>query len=116
MMAFLTVIGIGLALLIFLNGLNATDKTRTKKKAKSTEEPPILDAKKVLKMPAGETRPRICPVCGTLLGPEDYLFAALEPEPKTDRKRQAHIYGCPYCVENGGVNLKRSRELTQIEP
>lgn len=115
MMLFLTLVGVGLALILFLNGLQAADRVRAPKKKKAGEVPPVLDAKKVLKMPAGEQRPRICPVCGTLLGPQDYLIAALEPEPKTERKRQAHIYGCPFCFETGGVNINR-RQLSHIEP
>lgn len=115
MMLFLTLVGIGLALVIFLNGLQAADKTRRPSKNDEPRDRPVLDAKKVLKMPPGELRPRTCPVCGTMLGPKDYLIAALEPEPKTERKRQAHIYGCPFCFESGGVNTTR-RQLSHIEP
>ena len=44
-------------------------------------------------------RPRICPICGTFLARHDHLFAQMGPEPPPDseRKRQVHIYGCPYC-------------------
>lgn len=44
-------------------------------------------------------RPRICPLCGTYLSREDYLFSQMGPEPPpgSARKRQVHIYGCPYC-------------------
>jgi hypothetical protein len=112
MMLFLTLVGIGLALVLFLNVLQVTDKPRRPSQEQSRAR---VDAKKVLQMPPDEPRPRICPVCGTLLGPEDYLIAALEPQPKTERKRQAHIYGCPYCFETDGVNTKQ-RQFTHIQP
>jgi len=115
MMLFLTIVGIGLALLVFLKSMQVGDTTLSKSAKFDETNPPVLNARKVLTMPSGEMRPRVCPVCGTVLSQTDYLIAALEPEPKTERKRQAHIYGCRYCVSSGGVNLKQ-RELTHIEP
>lgn len=120
MLIFLTILGLGLALLLFLNGLHAADRVKTgtaqKSKGHVSSEPVVLDSRKVMQMAPGEKRPRICPVCGTMLSQADYLIAALEPEPRTERRRQAHIYGCPYCLENGGVNLHRERQLTRLEP
>lgn len=121
MLIFLTVVGLGLAVLVFLNGIQAGDRARrnplsARESRPGHDGPPVLDPKKVLKMPSGPTRPRVCPVCGTMLAETDYLIAALEAEPRGDRRRQAHIYGCPYCLANGGVNLEKGRQLMRLEP
>ena len=84
-----------------------------------------MDVKKFVNQPEepGTLRPRICPLCGTLLSPDDYLVAALSEEIQ-GIKRQAHIYGCTYCYATDGVNLNsgaeagaaKDRELTKMEP
>ncbi len=105
MLTLVAVAGLCLAVIVFLNMLSpsalqpAGGTIRKRKSNGDGEDPPRLDARKVLNMAPGPQRPRICPVCGTLLSQTDYLYAALEPEPKTERKRQAHIYGCAYCLD-----------------
>lgn len=124
MLTLVAVAGLCLAVIVFLNMLSPSvlqpaSGAMQKKKSRSgngkDEDPPRLDAKRVLRMEAGPTRPRICPVCGTLLAQTDYLYAALEPEPKTERKRQAHIYGCPYCLDQDGV-VRNKKSIAEIEP
>ncbi|MCB1139211.1 MAG: hypothetical protein KDK23_10670 [Leptospiraceae bacterium] len=121
MLTLVAVAGLCLAVIVFLNMLSpsalqpAGGELHKKRSGSNNEDPPRLDAKRVLKMEPGPQRPRICPVCGTLLGQTDYLFAALEPEPKTERKRQAHIYGCPYCLDQDGV-VRKKKSTTEIEP
>ena len=119
MLTLVAVAGLCLAVIVFLNMLSPTAlqpaEGSLRKKTSMSEKPPRLNAKKVLQMDPGPDRPRICPVCGTLLSQTDYLFAALEPEPKTERKRQAHIYGCPYCLDSDGV-VRTGKKVTEIEP
>lgn len=78
----------------------------------SKPEPPRLNVARALNMKASE-RPRLCPVCGTLLTQEEYLIAAIFPDLGPTQKRQAHIYGCPHCYLTGGVNPTR---LTRVSP
>jgi len=120
MLTLVAVAGLCLAVIVFLNmlspsALQPASGTMHKKKGQPDQDPPRLDAKKVLNMDPGPQRPRICPVCGTLLSQTDYLYAALEPEPKTERKRQAHIYGCPYCLDQDGV-ARNKKSIAEIEP
>ena len=105
------ILGIGIAVTIFLNLLSAKDSLKKTQKKEKPEGPEILDAKKVFQMKTDRPRPRICPVCGTLLNQDEYLIAAIEPE-REGQKRQAHIYGCKYCFTTDGVNL----QLTRMEP
>jgi len=55
-------------------------------------------------------RPRICPICGTYLTKNDYLYAAMGPEPgeQSLRKRQVKIYGCPYCYPEKKSGLQKT--------
>ena len=120
MLTLVAVAGLCLAVIVFLNmlspsALQTAGGTLQKRKGNAEQDPPRLDAKKVLNMAPGPQRPRICPVCGTLLGQTDYLYAALEPEPKTERKRQAHIYGCGYCLDQDGV-VRKKKSIAEIEP
>ena len=121
MLFLLSLAGLGIAVVVFLNMLSASQKGGTsggKDSSNSSEDPPRVNVKKMLKAAAQDTnfpRPRICPVCGTVLAQHEYLTAALEPEPTGGGKRQAQIYGCRYCYLTEGVNLK-SQELSQIEP
>lgn len=118
MLTLVSIVGLALAVIVFLNMLSPPQTGQKKKETHNghdPENPPRLDNRKVLRTEPNVPRPRICPVCGTVLGQEDYLFAALEPEPSTQRKRQAHIYGCRFCVATDGVNLSREK-ISQIEP
>jgi hypothetical protein len=108
MLMFVTLAALSIAVIVFLNFLNLPSG---KQAADTPASPQRLDAAKVLRMPA-QNRPRICPVCGTLLGPEDYLMASIFPDPGPDRKRQAHIYGCVHCFATEGVNLR----LKKMDP
>lgn len=116
-MTLLTIAGFLIAVIVFLNMLSAGD-SKGKSPNRSTGDglPPRLDNGKVLrqKEEAGP-RPRICPVCGTMLSQDDYLIAAMEPDPGAGKKRRAQIYGCPFCYTTGGVNLE-SRVLEKVEP
>ncbi|MDH5657364.1 MAG: hypothetical protein OEZ34_15740 [Spirochaetia bacterium] len=104
------ILGLVVAVTIFLNLLSAKESLKKKEK-KEKKDPEILDAKKVFQMKSDRPRPRICPVCGTLLNQDEYLLASIEPE-KEGQKRQAHIYGCKYCFTTDGVNL----QLSKMEP
>ena len=101
------ILGITIAVTIFLNLLSTKDFLKKADK-KGKKDPEILDARKVFQMKSNVPRPRICPVCGTLLNQEEYLIASIEPE-REGQKRQAHIYGCKYCFTTDGVNIQYGR-------
>ncbi len=112
MMTFVTLAALALAFIVFLNALNLPSP---KKPAASLQTaPPTVNAGKALRM-KGPERPRICPVCGTPLGVDEYLIAAIFPDPGPNQKRQAHIYGCAHCYVTGGVNLTRIHPDTLVE-
>lgn len=112
----LTLAGIIIAVVLFLNFLSAgTGISGNQKGSENDGQRPRLNAKRVLQQPPSQQRPRICPVCGTLLNQSEYLIAALEPEPGGGRKRKAQIYGCPHCYTTGGVNLEKNG-LSNLEP
>jgi len=119
MLTFVTLVGLGIAIIVFLNFLQTGSPSAAS--AKSGSERPRVDPRRIK-----ETRkkwdenpplprPRICPLCGTMLEQHEYLLAALEPEPVGNRKRQAQIYGCPYCITNDGVSKSRSKQLTELD-
>ncbi|MCE9597721.1 MAG: hypothetical protein K8S54_07115 [Spirochaetia bacterium] len=108
MMTFVTLAALAAALIFFLNVINMPRG----RSLPSKQEPPRLNVARALSMKASE-RPRLCPVCGTLLNQEEYLIAAIFPDPGPNQKRQAHIYGCPHCYLTGGVNPTR---LTRVSP
>lgn len=107
MLVFVTLAALSIAVIVFLNFLNLPGAP----KDNATAPVARLDAGKVLRMPP-QNRPRICPVCGTLLAPSDYLLASIFPDPGPERKRQAHIYGCVHCCATEGVNLS----LKKMDP
>lgn len=109
MLLFVTLAAVSIAVIVFLNFLNLPSG----KAAVQPSAPARLDASRVLRMPA-QDRPRICPVCGTVLGPQDYLMAAIFPDPGPQKKRQAHIYGCVHCYATEGVNLRLKKMDPQI--
>jgi len=120
MMTLLTMAGFLIAVVVFLNLLTASESTKkANQSVYSRSNPPRLDNGKVLRQTEESgPRPRICPVCGTMLSQEDYLIAAMEPDPGAGKKRRAQIYGCPFCYTTGGVNLHQNKELEmeKIEP
>lgn len=42
-------------------------------------------------------RIRLCPVCGTFLRKDEFLYAAISTYTNSEGKKQAQIYGCKYC-------------------
>lgn len=109
MLMFVTLAALSIAVIVFLNFLNLSSGQSPAKPAATQR----LDAAKVLRMPA-QDRPRICPVCGTVLGQEDYLMASIFPDPGPEKKRQAHIYGCVHCYATEGVNLRLKKMDPQL--
>lgn len=114
MLTFVTIAALALALIVFLNALNLPTSAGAKKSPANIEKPVTLDTARILRMKAAE-RPRICPVCGTPLSQDEYLIAAIFPDPGPNQKRQAHIYGCRHCYVSGGVNLTRVHPETLAE-
>ncbi|MBE7440091.1 MAG: hypothetical protein HS115_16690 [Spirochaetales bacterium] len=117
MLTFVTLVGLGLAIIVFLNFL----QTGSAPARVGPEKPPRVDPRRIKETrkkwdenPA-LPRPRICPLCGTMLEQHEYLLAAIEPEVMSNRKRQAQIYGCPYCITNDGVNKSLRRQLTELD-
>jgi len=108
MLTFVTLAALSIAVIVFLNVLSIPGR----KSSPIASPRERGDAARILKM-KGPERPRICPVCGTLLTIDEYLIAAIAPEVGQGQKRQAHIYGCPHCYITGGVNLTR---FTQLNP
>ncbi len=130
MLTFISIAGFLIAVIIFLNLLQAGSPVKAGVTGSSVNSgfsgrmahqerkgvPAGSGVAKVLReMKPDVQRPRICPVCGTVLSQEDYLFAAMEPEPSTNRKRQVQIYGCPFCYDSDGVNLRKNR-IETMEP
>lgn len=109
-MTLVSIIGFVIAITVFLNLLSARESLRASP-ANIPNDPAVLDPQKVFRMDKEKPRPRICPVCGTMLDQTEYLIASIEPEIK-GQKRQAHIYGCRHCFATDGVNLK----LSKLEP
>ncbi len=119
MMTVLTIAGLAIAVIVFLNMLQAKDNVNNlgaKKEPEGPKEPPRVNARRWMEHATkpGELRPRICPLCGTVLSQEDYLIAAIGEDHGVG-KRQAHIYGCRFCFASDGVNT-RVGELTRMEP
>jgi len=127
MLSFLTIAGLVIAVIVFLNLLSAQNTLRGKgsvargfgggKKEKESGPDRVSNVRRFLEtpLPEGVSRPRICPVCGSALEQDDFLYAALEPEPESGRKRQAQIYGCRYCL-SGDEFYAKKRELSAIDP
>jgi len=110
MLTLVSITGFVIAIIIFLNIINAREKIR-----QPVSQPDIrYDVKKVYSQTnAHIEKPRICPVCGTSLSRKEYLIAALEPE-VNGKKRRAHIYGCPHCFTTEGVNI--NARFNKLEP
>lgn len=76
------------------------DSNEKKRKLEDDEfQKKTIDPKKIYgkSWERGVVRPRVCPMCGTILSQHEYLFASILPEMMANGKKQAHIYGCKYC-------------------
>jgi hypothetical protein len=114
MMTLLSLAGLIIGVVVFLNLLQAKDKVD---RIGKPETPPAPGAAGVSgsqngvgRLPAAPQR-RICPVCRTGLTQEEYLICAMDSDPGENRKRQVHIYGCRHCFLTDGVNLARYEQL-----
>lgn len=117
MLTFITVAGVAIALIVFLNLLNAGHK-EAKGDAIDFDGPdrPRVNARRHLQRrdrPSDVPRLRVCPVCGTVLNQTEYLFASFGDE--SGGKRQAHIYGCRHCFRTDGVNVNRG-QIERVDP
>jgi len=113
MMSFISLVGFVVAIIIFLNLLSAQGGKRPIARKDGIERE-RYDIKKIAAMKEEDgPRPRVCPVCGTLLSQTEYLIASIDRE-REGVKRQAHIYGCPHCYATDGVNM--SQQLSRMEP
>lgn len=120
LMTMISAVGLIIGAIIFLNMLSTGDELKRRVEGRNQNDqtpglPPRGDAARLFRHKHEGPRPRICPMCGTLLSQMDYLIAAIEPESDPNRKRQAQIYGCPYCFASGGVNLS-AQKMEKIEP
>lgn len=109
MMTILTLAGISISIIVFLNLLSTKDSLRRPRPDNAqNREPARVDPRKFLKQDNQGRRLRVCPLCGTVLNTDEFLFAAISPETGDGRKRQAQIYGCRYCYATEGINLEKS--------
>ncbi|RPH73424.1 hypothetical protein EHM76_05330 [bacterium] len=121
MLTFISIAGFLLAVVVFLNVLQSGSPRSVTATAGNSHRPRpgvkagTAVAKVLREMKPDTDRPRICPVCGTMLSQEHFLFAAMEPEPTTNRKRQVQIYGCPFCYSSDGVNLQKNN-IEMLDP
>lgn len=102
MVTFFTIVAVLATIAFFLYTLSAIDNKAIDKKEKERQKIPEntrLDPKKVYNKNWNPQvpRPRICPVCGTMLRKDEYLYASISEYINSEGKRQAHIYGCKYC-------------------
>ncbi len=117
MLTFVSIAALGLAVIVFLNFLQTTGPAKSQSAGGyDRNNPPRLNTRRVFAVETepDRPRPRICPLCGTLLNQDEYLMASIEPE-RPGRKRQAHIYGCRYCFATEGVNLAAGSEIKQVD-
>lgn len=118
MLTLITAAGLILAVIVFLNLISAGKVQKLE--SDDLAERPRANVRKIMAAQAEspqQPRLRLCPLCGTVLNQDEYLFASFLDEPPGGGKRQAHIYGCRHCFTTDGVNVGRSgRELSRIEP
>lgn len=116
MLTFVSIAALGIAVIVFLNFLSQATPEGKTNKGYDRDNPPRLNARRVFEAEPepDRPRPRICPICGTLLDQTEYLMASIEPE-RPGRKRQAHIYGCRYCFTTEGVNLEKRPKIKQVD-
>ncbi|WP_411823946.1 hypothetical protein [Leptospira sp. 'Mane'] len=103
MVTFVTVCGILFTVGFFLYALSAVDNHSLDKKEKIRKAKDDsfrgADPKKVYSKDWNPDvpRPRLCPVCGTMLRKDEFLYAAISSHINSEGKKQAQIYGCKYC-------------------
>ncbi|TGL65155.1 hypothetical protein [Leptospira jelokensis] len=103
MVTFLTICGVLFTVAFFLYALSAVDNQslnqKEKERLKKEENLRVGDPRKVYGKEKDPTLPRLrlCPVCGTVLRKDEYLYAAISTYTNSEGKKQAQIYGCKYC-------------------
>ena len=117
MVTFVTVCGVLFTIGFFLYALSAVDNRSLDKKEKIRKAKDDLfrgaDPRKVYSKDWNPDvpRPRLCPVCGTMLRKDEFLYAAISSKINSEGKKQAQIYGCKYCYlqleqESGSIHSK----------
>ncbi len=115
MMTFVSLLGLGIAAIVFLNLLQAKD---TVERIGKPSPPRVkLDSQDAADLKDRARMRRICPVCRTGLATEEYLICAMEPEDSSSarRKRQVQIYGCVHCFATDGINLARYEKIKDLD-
>ncbi|TGL24402.1 hypothetical protein EHQ46_04610 [Leptospira yanagawae] len=103
MVTFLTICGVLFTVAFFLYALSAVDNQslnqKEKERLKKEENLRVGDPRKVYGKEKDPNLPRLrlCPVCGTVLRKDEYLYAAISTYTNSEGKKQAQIYGCKYC-------------------
>ncbi|TGL07755.1 hypothetical protein EHQ42_18760 [Leptospira levettii] len=103
MVTFLTICGVLFTVAFFLYALSAVDNQslnqKEKERLKKDENLRVGDPRKVYGKEKDPNLPRLrlCPVCGTVLRKDEYLYAAISTYTNSEGKKQAQIYGCKYC-------------------
>ena len=115
-MTLITLFGLAIGVLIFINLIHTKAKMEGMDLSIQDEDN-IVDFVKQKKTKFLENAPnrRVCPVCKTVLLQSEYLLCAMQPQPEDNSRRQVHIYGCPHCFINNGVNLQANRASQNIE-
>ncbi len=110
----LSIAGIAIAVVVFLNLINAGGHNA---KVANAPDLPRVNVRRHLQKTAETKHPRlrVCPLCGTVLDRTDYLFASFSEAPPSLGRRQAHIYGCRHCYATDGVNVGMGR-MTGVDP
>ncbi|MCR9143554.1 MAG: hypothetical protein NXI24_14995 [bacterium] len=114
-MTFVSLIGLGIAAVVFLNLLQAKDSVE--RIGKEPAPRVKLGSQDAADLKDRARMRRICPVCRTGLATEEYLICAMEPEDpgSARRKRQVQIYGCVHCFATDGINLAKYEKIKDLE-
>lgn len=115
MTALLSIAGLIVAVVLFLNLLQARDKVDRFGEPEPEGALAGGGGADRIQKKNGATRTaasrRICPVCKTGLRQDEYLICAMDEDLGPGTRRQVHIYGCPHCFLTDGVNLARYEQL-----
>ncbi|TGL44560.1 hypothetical protein [Leptospira perdikensis] len=119
MVTFLTICGVLFTVAFFLYALSAVDNQSLDKKEKERLAKEgnlrVGDPRKVYGKEKDPNMPRLrlCPVCGTVLNKNEFLYAAISTYTNSEGKKQAQIYGCKYCylILNSEKNLPESTNV-----
>ncbi|TGN19133.1 hypothetical protein [Leptospira idonii] len=120
MVTFVTICAVLGTVAFFLHALSAADNKSLDKKEKIRKDQEdsfrSADPRKVYSKEWNPNlpRPRICPVCGTMLRKDEFLYAAISSHINSEGKKQAQIYGCKYCylqMEPGFQNIEGKPEI-----